>query len=126
MTFAQINSNLAAKMTTVTILPVSTYEIGKEYTPDYDARKCKFFMPIIIWRETPVVTRRWYSDGYETIQTSDVICENDIAVIRSVQFKINMTSGTIEVESYRQANLQPSANWFLSPNLIDGLGLIGI
>ncbi len=122
----QINSNLAAKMTTVTILPVSTYEIGKEYTPDYDARKCKFFMPIIIWRETPVVTRRWYSDGYETIQTSDVICENDIAVIRSVQFKINMTSGTIEVESYRQANLQPSANWFLSPNLIDGLGLIGI
>ena len=39
MTFAQINSNLAAKMTTVTILPVSTYEIGKEYTPDYDARK---------------------------------------------------------------------------------------
>ncbi len=122
----QINSNLAAKMTTVTILPVSTYEIGKEYTPDYDARKCKFFMPIIIWRETPVVTRRWYSDGYETIQTSDVICENDIAVIRSVQFKINMTSGTIEVESYRQANLQPSANWFLSPNPIDGLGLIGV
>ena len=113
-------------MTMVTILPVSSYEIGKEYTPNCDIREYRYFIPIILWRETPIVTRMWYSDGYELIEASRTTAEDDIAVIRSVKFKINIATGTIEVESYNQTNLQSTATWYLKPNTVDGLGLVGI
>lgn len=122
----QLNSKLTDKMSTVTILPVSTYELDKEYTPEYDARNCIYFIPIIIWNRTPVIVKNWYDNTYDAIEGSLVTSGSDIGVIRKVRFLVNMTTGTIKVKDYHQTNLQSGSTWFINPNPVEGLGLLGI
>ena len=113
-------------MSIVTILSIGTYELNKEYVPEYDARNCMYFIPIIIWRRTPVVAKQWYDNEYDIVEGSLSRSGADIGTIRTAQSLINKITGTIKLTNYHQTNLQSVSTWFVNPSPVSEIGLLGI
>lgn len=113
-------------MSIVTILSIGTYELNQEYVPEYDARNCMYFIPIIIWIRTPVVAKYWYDNEYDIIEGSLSRSGADIGTIRTAQFLVNKKTGTIKLINYHQTNLQKGSTWFVNPSPVGEIGLLGI
>lgn len=122
---SEINSNIANKLKVVTILNVSTRNVGAEYTANNKANNFTYFIPILTWRRGAVVAKQDYDSTYDIVTADIPLVDSSICVIRHATFLINKTTGAVKIEKLNQANLQSDGNFIFSANSMD-VGLLGI
>ena len=84
------------------------------------------FSTTILWRQCPVVSREWYSDGKHYINVQLIIIDGSITVIRCMKIMIDTSTGKIKFTDMYQSNIQSNGIYNFSVDQFEGVELFSV